>query len=240
MMTTRTLISGFVFLVVAGTSLSIRAQQQTAESADATVQLQNLADQVKTALQRGDLEQANRLASDLMAGIFKQRQALEPNPQTKLAKLEREAPSTGLARFYALPGLAKAAFDAGDLNKAGQYARELLALAPSYQKDWNYGNALFFGNMIIGRVALRQDRNVDLAKQSLVVAGQTPGSPQLNSFGPNMSLAQDLLTLGEKEIVLQFFALCRNFWKLHPEKLDEWTAMVKGGVKPNFGANLKY
>jgi hypothetical protein len=44
------------------------------------------------------------------------------------------------------------------LNAAESYANELLAGAPSYPKDWNYGNAIFSGNMLLGRVALRRDK----------------------------------------------------------------------------------
>lgn len=219
---------------------SLTAQVPPSVPPDKLQALQDLADQVKVALQRGDLETANRLSSDLMLGIFKQKKALAPTPQEKLAKLENAATLAGIGRFYELADLAKAAFDATELDKAEHYARELLAAAPEYPKDWNYGNAVFYSNMVLGRVALSRDKNVTLAKSSLLAAAQTPGSPQLNSFGPNMSLAKDLLTLGERDTVLDYFTLCRKFWKLSPGKLDEWTATVKGGGIPNFGANLAY
>jgi hypothetical protein len=41
-------------------------------------------------------------------------------------------------------------------------------------------------------------------------------------------------------VVLQYFSLCRAFWKLRPETLDAWSATVRGGGMPDFGANLKY
>jgi len=173
-------------------------------------------------------------------GIYKQWQAVQPNAEGKLARLEQQAPASGIKRFYALSDLAKAAFDAGDLNKAEAYGRELLSLAPEYSKDWNYGNAIFFGNMIVGRVVLQRDQNVFLAKSSLLASGQTPGSPQLNSFGPNMSLAKDLLKAGERDTVLEFFTLCGKFWKMQRGNLETWAATVKGGVIPDFGANLLY
>lgn len=62
---------------------------------------------------------------------------------------------------------------------------------------------------------------------SLLASAQMPGSPTLNSFGPNVSLAKDLLTEGERDTVLQFFTLCRSFWKMDRGKLDAWTATVK-------------
>jgi len=221
-------------------ALSIVAQTPAKPSPGQLQALQDLADQVKAALQEGDLETAGRLAADLNVGIYRRLQALEPTPEQKLAKLEQAAPPSELERFYALSDLAKAAFNAGELNKAEGYARELLSTAPQHQKDWNYGNAIFFGNMVIGRVALRRDKNVSLAKTSLLASGQTPGSPQLNSFGPNMSLAKDLLSAGERDTVLEFFNLCHSFWKMDQGKLDAWTAIVKGGGIPDFGGNLLY
>lgn len=218
----------------------IRAQPTNDPATEQIQKLQDLADQVKAALGRGDLDLANRLSSDLMRGVFKQWKTVQPPSEEKLARLEQKAPQNGRARFYALADLAKAAFDAGEPNKAEDYARELLSVAPEYEKDWNYGNAVFFGNMIVGRVALQRDNNIYLAKSSLLASGQTPGSPQLNSFGPNMSLAKDLLTAGERDSVLQFFDLIAKFWKMPFAKLEIWTATVRGGGIPDFGANLNY
>jgi tetratricopeptide (TPR) repeat protein len=220
------------------TPFSVGAQGQP--SPEDLQRLLALADQVKAALQRGDLDAALRPASDLMSGIVTQRKAAEPSPQEKLANLEQTAATNGKERFYALSGLAKAAFDAGDFDKAERYARELLSAAPGYEKDWNLGNAIFFGNMVLGRVALRRDHNVGLAKTLLMTSATTTGSPQLNSFGPNMSLANDLLIQGERETVLEFFSRCRAFWKMGATRLDNWTAVVKGGGTPDFGANLLY
>jgi hypothetical protein len=222
------------------TSTSLQAQATPSLPPQQLENLQKLAEEVKTALQRGDLERANRLSSALMIGIVRLRKTLEPTPQAKLEKLEQAAPVGGKERFHALPNLAKAAFDAGELSKAESYARELLTAASDHQNDWNYGNAIFHGNAIIGRVALRRDNNIIQAKSSLMASAQTPGSPQLNSFGPNMSLANDLLARGDRDSVLEFFSACRKFWKLHPAKLDSWTATVKGGGIPEFGANLLY
>ncbi len=94
--------------------------------------------------------------------------------------------------------------------------------------------------MLLGRVALRRDKNVAIARILLTAAGKTPGSPQLNSFGPNMSLAKDLLAAGERDTVIEFFGECSSFWKQEFSKLNEWTATVKGGGVPEFGANLRY
>lgn len=62
----------------------------------------------------------------------------------------------------------------------------------------------------------------------------------MNSFGPNMLLAKELLEKGERETVLEYFKLCGKFWDLGEEKLAEWSELVKQGKTPDFGANLKY
>ncbi len=175
-------------------------------------------------------------------GLFSIKAQVPPIPppdQEMLAELVQATPPTGIERFLALSHLAKAAFDAAELNKAEDYARELLSAAHEHPK-WNRGNAIFYGNMVIGRVALRRDRNVALANSSLLASAQTPGSPTLNTFGPNMSLARDLLTVGERDTVLEFFTLCRSFWKMDFGKLDDWTAIVKDGGIPDFGGNLVF
>jgi hypothetical protein len=54
-----------------------------------------------------------------------------------------------------------------------------------------------------------------------------------------MTLAKELLEKGAREAVIKYFQLCASFWKNRPE-LGQWTATVKGGGIPNFGANLAY
>lgn len=140
-------------------------------------------------------------------------------------------------RFYLLATLAKAALAAGDVTRAKTLAVELLDQAKTMKDDWNYGNAIHHGHIILGRIALLSG-NIDEAKEHLIEAGKTPGSPQLDSFGPNMTLAKDLLEKGEAEVVIQYFLLCANFWKTHQEILNKWTSLVKQGGIPDFGANI--
>jgi len=229
-----------VFAVLIWTALAW-AQQKSPEE-EAIIQLQGLADQVKSALASGNLAGANRLSTELDFAISRQERALI------FAQLEAGLPADGVDRFYTLARVAIAAFDASDYPKAETYANEALALAPQYREDRSYhdrsyGDAIFYGNMVLGRVALRRDYNIPKAKAALIASGQTPGSPTLNSFGPNMNLAKDLLEAGERDTVLQFFDQCRAFWKppLQMRRLDEWVAVVKGCCRmPDFGANLNY
>lgn len=146
---------------------------------------------------------------------------------------------TPAKRFYALNDAAKESFVLGKTEDARKYAQELLALAAKFQGDWNYGNAIHDGNLVLGRIDVKEGR-VDEAKRHLIEAGKSPGSPQMNSFGPNMSLAKDLLEKGQRDVVLEYFELCRQFWKLERGRLNQWSQEVKAGNIPDFGANLVY
>jgi hypothetical protein len=170
--------------------------------------------------------------------------AIPKTPITPEARLERALQQvryakSDLAKFYALNDAAKQSFVLGHIDDARQYANELLRIAEQWRGDWNYGNALHDGNLVLGRIAVREGRIED-AKQFLLKAGATPGSPQLDSFGPNMSLAKDLLDQGERSVVLDYFELCRKFWESNHGKLNEWTEDIRSGKAPDFGANLVY
>ena len=74
----------------------------------------------------------------------------------------------------------------------------------------------------------------------LVAAGGTPGSPQLDTFGPNMSLASELLDRGETAAVIEYFKLCSNFWNGEFSQLTVWENDVRNGRRPRFGPNYFY
>jgi predicted Zn-dependent protease len=141
---------------------------------------------------------------------------------------------------YLLRDLATEAYNAGEFVKALNYAKQLLKATDHLKPDWNTGNAIHHGNLILGRLALRAG-DVEKAKQYLIAAGKTPGSPQLDSFGPNMTLAKELLEKGQRDVVLEYFQLCAKFWKDGNDTLlHDWTSVVKHGGIPDFGANLDY
>ena len=135
-----------------------------------------------------------------------------------------------------LTELAKTAFRAGRLEKAREYAESMLGVD---QRDWNEGNRIHNGNLTLGRIALLEN-DIKEAKARLIAAGETPGSPQLNSFGPDMTLAKELLQRGESEVVLRYFSLCSRFWELGQEELQAWTAEVEEGGVRDFGTGLKF
>jgi hypothetical protein len=144
--------------------------------------------------------------------------------------------------ILALIQLATSAFGAKHFEEARRYATELLeCIAPfdASMHTFPVGNAIHHGNLVLGRLALL-DGDVERAKRCLLAAGRTPGSPQLDSFGPNMALAKELLERNEHSVVIEYFELCKKFWKLHSGRLEEWTNEVKAGSIPDFGSHLAY
>jgi tetratricopeptide (TPR) repeat protein len=162
-------------------------------------------------------DEAKRHLSVLKAGLS----ALEPE-----------------ARFCRLTELARTAFSAGTTSEAKAYAQELLSSAPSWEGNWNQGNAIHCGNVVLGLLALSAG-SIEEAKGHLLASGQTRGSPQLNSFGPSMRLARDLLEQGEREVVLEYLELCTRFWKMDMGRLAAWKLAIGNGGIPDFMMNLR-
>ena len=147
-----------------------------------------------------------------------------------------ESAKTEEELFYAVPHAAMAAFLLGNHTRARQLAERALALAPSYQGNWNYGNAVHFAHSVLGLLALKEG-DVGAALDALAKSGATPGSPQLGSFGPTMQLAKELLRCGQTDPVLKYFEQCRSFWKMGNVWLDLWEEKVRAGGVPNFFFN---
>jgi hypothetical protein len=137
---------------------------------------------------------------------------------------------------YYLRVLARTAFAAEEWKKAENYAKELLAITEKsgYRDRW-YGDAIYDGNLVLGRLALHQS-DINAAKTYLLAAGKTGGSTYLNTEGPDMSLAGELLEVGERETVLAFFEECAVFWKT--DKLDTWKAIILANETPSFGSHV--
>lgn len=149
-------------------------------------------------------------------------------------------PMNDAEKFYHLTRETTRAYAKGNPELAKSSAEKLLIETEKWKEDWNYGNAVHVGHAVLGLVAL-DNGDLNEAKGCLAKSGATPGSPQLNSFGPNMRLAKRLLEKDETDAVLEYFADCRKFWSFGSGKyLDEWTTDVKEGRSPDFRANLDY
>ncbi len=145
------------------------------------------------------------------------------------------------SRFHTISTEMYQAYHAAEFPQAEALAGEFLRLAEENRENWHYGNAIHHANLILGSVALQRECT-DEAGNYLIRAGRTPGSPQLNTFGPNMALAEKLLKRGERKNVLQYLDAVAVFWQpfFSTSKLSRWKQRIDAGKVPDFGANLRY
>ncbi len=154
-----------------------------------------------------------------------------------LAAYERAVQKTAEERRGSLEtAAARAAVFVGETGKARDYAARALKRAEQ-NRSWDYGNVIHQGNLVLGQLELRAGE-IEEAEKYLLEAGKTPGSPQLNSFGPNMYLALELLKKARTKAVLEYLDLCGSFWDR--ERIELWSKEIESGKTPDFGANLWY
>jgi hypothetical protein len=152
---------------------------------------------------------------------------------------ERRATTSGRTlrrqrrRAAHLPSMAAAALEAGELEAAAGYAQQMLdaGMGPSRPEDWNAGNLIHHGHITLGRLALLAG-DTDGAAQHLLAAGSTRGSPQLDAFGPDLHLANQLLDHDQTDTVVDYLRRCRQFWKLGGDKLQRWITQLQAGHRP--------
>jgi hypothetical protein len=154
-----------------------------------------------------------------------------------------------LDRFYSISAEMSAAYKARDFGSADALAREYLKLAKRFPCNWNYGNAIHNANSILGLVALRNVRKAE-AVSYLAASGATPGSPQLNTFGPSLRLARELASAGEHAAVASYLSSVKRFWTAKdmsptgllfpyfadPDPISTWIKELQRGQVPDFGA----
>ena len=149
------------------------------------------------------------------------------------------AAMTGDPRLFALSDLVKQAVRESKFDEAKAIAKEMLGAAEKAPDNQLSGRATFNANLALGSVALREG-DKKAAGQYLIAAGEAKGTPSLGSFGPNMTLARDLLNAGEKDTVLEFFRLMAISWPRETVQFGKWADQVRAGEQPNFGVYLLY
>lgn len=175
------------------------------------------------------------------------RRARTSTPGSQAAQQAAAAAVRELDRAWTISGsssrdprlskLAKLAVVAGLDDRAARYANLLLGTfkVEAGQSKLAVGGPIHDGNMVLGQVALHRGDRAG-AQQSLLKAGATPGSPLLNQFGPNFSLARDLLGVGSRDVVLKYCDEVSKFWG--DPKLGTWRSAIAAGQTPDFGDNL--
>jgi hypothetical protein len=201
-------------------------------------EMYRMLDEIRASIRLNDWNEAWRLAVRLNSSVVEQLPRTGASPDLELQHLEFMAGANTISRGPLLARLARTALAAGDLKKAERYANEALA-ASRHGVFWWTGDAIHQGNIVLGRLALRGGE-LEEAKRYLLLAGRTPGSTSLAAQGPNMALARDLLERGESAAVLQYLDECGSFWSGNRGRLAEWMALIRAGLKPDFGVNMTY
>lgn len=124
----------------------------------------------------------------------------------------------------------------GDIGLAHPAAAKLLEMEGD-RSGYSRGYARHKGHTHLGRIALAKS-NVAGAVDHLLSSGNTTPSATMTSFGPNMALARGLLAAGETEPVLAYLQTCGEFW--NKPQVETWSAQIRRGEIPDFGANLNY
>ena len=129
--------------------------------------------------------------------------------------------------------LAKAAWAAGDRAAARARAERVLDALTRRRRDWDTGNILHEMHILLGRVAL-ESGCLEQADLHPLRASKTQGSPQLDSFGPDWTLARDLLDRGHREAVSAYVLRVGAFWESGRDRLAEWKRTLARGGTPKF------
>jgi hypothetical protein len=155
----------------------------------------------------------------------------DPDAAKKALAQYEAALAAGSPRAGVLAHAAQCALWADDDATAAAYASELLAIVggPAGRAD---GDAIHDGHRILGHVALNR-ADVEGAKRHLLESAKTPGSPVLNSFGPELTLANDLLKKGERDTVIQYREILPRFWQGRQEAIDQWVILIRAGKVPD-------
>ena len=107
---------------------------------------------------------------------------------------------------------ARDALRSGDVETTRSTLEHLRAVASqTAPDDWNHGNVTHHVHVLSGLLRLR-DGDVDGAAEDLRHAGQVRPTPQLMSFGPDLTLAWALLQRGRDEDALTYLRAVSTFW----------------------------
>ncbi len=136
-----------------------------------------------------------------------------------------------LRSFYSLGDKINTSYSARKYEVAERQINEYLELASVYRCNWNYGNAIHESNRILGLMSLDAG-HMDDAAGFLEKAGMSPGSPQLDTFGPEFDFANKLLRAGKSKEVVGYLKGVRRFWEGNEERIDKWITKIENGGKP--------
>lgn len=159
----------------------------------------------------------------------------------KMLTAERHAPVW--RQRQCLFRLAEASLLSGDSESAGRYAQSVVASYTSERpaevsdpfspkellEGWDY---LRDAHLMLGRIGLDRG-NIDRAGHHLVEAARVPSTPVLESFGPDVTLADALLSGGHRALVLSYLSELVRHWHPGKDKVEAWIAAIEGSRTPS-------
>lgn len=155
----------------------------------------------------------------------------EKDPHKKMSLLKATMDEDSYNRWVSLDEAAELAYKIKDYEGAKKYALESLSLSSSHISDWNYGNSIHNSNMILGRISLRNG-DFNEAKKYLLASAKSPGSPQLDTFGPSLKLADELLQNNESTAVLSYLHSISRFWEMDNGCIERFISQIENNEKP--------
>lgn len=216
---------------------SVFGQDLPPATPEQIAQLTAQLEQMKAFIQAGQLKEAYGVNMKFTAQLGKLSIRV-PTPEEQLLHIEELMAERPQTRIGFLAQAAKLALDAGQLDKADGFAKDLRTLAEP-ESNMLQSVSVHAAHILLGRVALQGTHDLVTAKAELLAAARVAPAA-IQKFGPNMSLARDLLAAGERATVLEYV---NSFHDLSPEamdKLNRWAKLIQSGAIPDFGANILF
>ncbi|MCF6317930.1 MAG: hypothetical protein L3J83_01430 [Proteobacteria bacterium] len=163
----------------------------------------------------------------------------KPDCSNSLWNPSIENSSAALERFYILEELITKYYKTGDYPQARKLANEYLNLASQYNQNWNYGNARHDANHVLGLMSYNEG-NIDEARKYLLKSGKSNGSPQLDTFGPDLELANLLLKEGHQEDTKIYLTNIKKFWEIDNGVVADWIQQIDSGEIPELSKFGQY
>ncbi|MBC7714667.1 MAG: hypothetical protein H7177_15080 [Rhizobacter sp.] len=121
-------------------------------------------------------------------------------------------------------------------------ANSLLMMSGSHRKNSLYADAVHHANISLGRAALFAG-DIESGMSFLEASTKLYGPEKIKSPGPNMTLAKELLKLGQKNAVMDYLDASLKLWtdsSFSNKKISEWKKIIYEGSIPDFKESLEY
>ena len=79
-----------------------------------------------------------------------------------------------------------------------------------------------------------ENKDTANAKRYLLASASPVQLRNIETTGPDTSVANALLQLGDRETVLEYLRLCHNLWPKGAPAIDRWERAISTNRRPNF------